>query len=1066
MNKKYIRLTVLFFAFAFYFHTALYAGNNGKVVRVGWFESACFQEGMTDDAEKSGYSYEYLSRIADYTDWKYEYVYGEWAELLEKLETGEIDLLAGVSKTEERAKYMLYPKYAMGTDTYYLYQHSDNKVLDYRNPNSFAGKKLGGVTNNRMTFYLNQWLKDNFIKTEIIYYDGFTDRDQDFRDNKIDGLVATDNNIKPNMGYAPVVKVGEELYYLAVAKDRKDLLMELDDVLYTLNIINPNYLGTLQIQSYGNTLTSSSLTIEEDEWISNHKELRVGYIKDYYPLCGDDADGNARGVITDITKAVISNMKLEDRVQVRYVGFDNFQEMADGLNTNKIDCSFPVISERRYLSQMNIAGTFDLITIPFMVAYKDSFTEHTFDVIAINTRPIRVITDSYPNSEIMQVRTIRDCLESILKDKATCSVVSSYRLKDVLNDSKYRNIKTMPFSASINYCIGINKESRELMSILNKGISFIEKSALVDSAYKYIQQGAKYTLSDFIRDHLLLVFLFVFIFFVVIFVIFILYFSVTRKSRSLLERHLDEVNKYNAALLSDCVYFYEFDLTKGNIVNNFISRQGYDPLYNLKLDFPMPYDEFNKIRTRELEVVASNEEEAAYWTCEGLIKAFNEGKYSVNIRCKSELLDLHCLVTIILTEEVKGHHLHAVYICKNVTDIIKEEQKAKEKLEKALVAAEQASNAKTMFLSNMSHDIRTPMNAILGFTDLMEKEKENSTAISLYLQKLKNSGKYLLSIINNILDMARIESGNTPIELTCMDIREAADFARNSFEDQAKEKKQELIINGKIQHRYILIDAAKHEQVVMNLLSNAIKYTPEGGRICVNLEELPGTKEGYSNYVLKISDNGIGMSPDFLEHIFDFFSRERNTTESKIAGTGLGMSIVKKLVDLMGGVIEIKSEPGRGTEITVRCEYKIIENPEIYLTKEDQVDMSSFEGKKVLLVEDNEFNAEIAMAILEDFGLKIDHACDGIKCIEMLRKQDDYDLVLMDIQMPKMNGYDTTKQIRQFDNEKIRNIPIIALTANAFDEDRKKAYEAGMNGHLSKPIMVKELKEILSRYLK
>lgn len=386
-------------------------------------------------------------------------------------------------------------------------------------------------------------------------------------------------------------------------------------------------------------------------------------------------------------------------------------------------------------------------------------------------------------------------------------------------------------------------------------------------------------------------------------------------------------------------------------------------------------------------------------------------------------------------------------------------------LKDALEKAEAANIAKTNFLNNMSHDIRTPMNAVLGYARLMEKEVNNPLVMADYLKKIRFSGEYLLAIINNVLDLASIDSGKIRLDEGFMDTLDASNSFDAIIEGELKRKKIKISASGDIKHRYVFADSAKLRQIMVNLVSNAVKYTGEGGEIKLDFRELPCDREGYGTYVTTVSDNGIGMSKEFQEKIFDSFSRERNTTACGISGTGLGMSIVKKLVDLMGGTIEMESELGKGTTFRITNVHKFVDSPEEYLKdmtgqNEEHVD---FKGKRILLAEDNELNAEIAKAILEDLGFEVDHVEDGVECVDTYTKSvlGHYNLILMDIQMPNMDGYKATRVIRNMENRLKANIPIYAMTANAFEEDRKKAHEAGMDGHLSKPIDVNLLVKCL-----
>ena len=394
-------------------------------------------------------------------------------------------------------------------------------------------------------------------------------------------------------------------------------------------------------------------------------------------------------------------------------------------------------------------------------------------------------------------------------------------------------------------------------------------------------------------------------------------------------------------------------------------------------------------------------------------------------------------------------------------------QKLNDKLEIALKKAEDASFAKTRFLNNMSHDIRTPMNAILGYAQLMEDEMKGKDLpeISEYLKKLQQSGNLLLSIINNVLDMARIESGRMEIDENYGMIEDIWQTLFEIFDDEAKKKNIALHYTINVEHEHILTDVTKVKEIFVNILSNTMKYTPSGGSVMINIDELPCSGPGYMIVRTRVSDTGIGMSQEYLTNIFEAFTRERNTTKSKIAGTGLGMSIVKKYVELLGGTIDVESELGKGSTFTVTLKHKIAdenyyvknyaENPETY--------SEILKDRKILLAEDNDLNAEIAEAILERAGLKTERVEDGIQCVNKIEKMPagTYDMILMDIQMPKMNGYKATQAIRRLPDKDKAYIPIIAMTANAFAEDRKKAFDAGMNGHIAKPIDIEKLGAVI-----
>ena len=398
-------------------------------------------------------------------------------------------------------------------------------------------------------------------------------------------------------------------------------------------------------------------------------------------------------------------------------------------------------------------------------------------------------------------------------------------------------------------------------------------------------------------------------------------------------------------------------------------------------------------------------------------------------------------------------------------------QKLNDKLEIALEKAEDASLAKTRFLNNMSHDIRTPMNAILGYAQLMEDELKGKELpeTSEHLEKLQQSGNLLLSIINNVLDMARIESGRMEIDENYGRIEDVRQTLFEIFGDEAKKKNIALHYTINVEHEHILTDNTKVNEIFVNILSNAIKYTPAGGSVMIDVDELPCDEPGYMMTRTRVRDTGIGMSQDYLEKIFEAFTREQNTTKSKIAGTGLGMSIVKKYIDLLGGTIHVESELGKGTTFTVTLKHRIADES-YYVEKHAETTVTGskiLEGRNILLAEDNDLNAEIAAAILERAGFHIERVEDGIQCVNRIEKMPagTYDMILMDIQMPKMDGYKATQAIRRLPDRDKACIPIIAMTANAFEEDKREAFAAGMNGHIAKPIQVDKLLSTLAEVI-
>ena len=444
-----------------------------------------------------------------------------------------------------------------------------------------------------------------------------------------------------------------------------------------------------------------------------------------------------------------------------------------------------------------------------------------------------------------------------------------------------------------------------------------------------------------------------------------------------------------------------------------------------------------------------------------------EGKNSLFHTC--ERIDGTWILSMIVPQKYdeNGRVVSVLLANRDFTEEKKRELEQEEALRQEKIKAEKANEAKSIFLFNMSHDIRTPMNAIVGYSQLMKKELSNPKLVH-YQEMIEQSSKLLLSIINNVLDMARVESGKMELDENYEVVGNITQLVCSAFAAEASRKNIELNKIVNVEHKHIIVDSTKMQEILSNLISNAIKYTSAGGKVTIDTKELPYDKEGYVLIQTKVSDTGIGMSEEFLPSLFELFTRERNTTLSKIPGTGLGMAIVKNLVDLMNGSIEVESELGKGSTFTIIIPHKIANrdytNRNIESSNGFDID---FKGKRILLAEDNELNAEITTTILSEMGFEVKAVEDGILCVNEIQHQPchTYDLILMDIQMPNMDGYKATHCIRHLSQPEKANIPIIAMSANAFEEDKKKAFDVKMNDYITKPIDFQKMEEVLKHIL-
>ncbi|MDD6190292.1 MAG: transporter substrate-binding domain-containing protein [Firmicutes bacterium] len=915
--------------------------KEGKTVRVGWYQSDMFQEGMKDGLIKTGYCYDYLQKVADYTGWEYEYVYGNWNELFQMLQDGNIDFLAGVSITEERIGTMLFPDSAMGTDQYYLYKKSGDVSISSSDISTFSGKKVGVIRNNQIATFTLKWIEEKGVNMKPVYFDSFEEQKEAFERGEVDLLAQTINNVLRMDGIAVTAKIGEDPFYLAVNKEKSDLLAELNESLNTMLSIDPFILQNLQYSNYGATLISKTLTDEEKLWINSHSRLTVAYMENYLPYSDTDENGEATGLMTDTLDAIFESLGMKDEISVKYVPYKSFDHMAEDLKEGKVDVAFPVYGNLWELEQNDIDASSPVVQGSESLVFKGTYDSSNVNTIAVNKNnqmQIAYCKKNFPEVKMVYCDSIDECLEKVMKGKADGTIINTLRTELVTGNSKYEKLSFIQLKGDDNRCFGVAENNTALLIILNRGLRTIGSSFGIESSYKYMESFYMHTFWDYLRDNFKIVLAGLII--VVGVIILLLVVSLHRKALQVGEKeaHISQVDALN------------------------------------------------------------------------------------------------------------------------------------EELEELRRKADSANAAKTTFLLDMSHDIRTPMNAILGFSSLMEKNLERPEVLKEELRKVRESGEYLLNLINNMLEVAKIDSGKEDLNEDFTDLCDKKHSVIPMFENDIRNKNLTVTNEINVEHRYIFADAQKTREIMMNLLSNAIKYTPEGGRISVALEELPCEKEGFAAFAYSVKDTGIGMSKEFQEVIFESFARERNTTQSRVAGTGLGMAIVKRLVDLMGGTVEVESEQGKSSCFTVKTMHRIVNDPEPYLQRKKESEapeMPDLSGKRILLAEDNEINAEIAVAILEDFGISVDHAKDGACCTEMLirREAGYYDMILMDIQMPNVDGYEATRIIRNLDDNAKSTIPIVAMTANAFDEDRKNALAAGMDGHLSKPVEIPKLAGMLAVFL-
>lgn len=929
-----------------------------KKVRIGWYDSAF--NSVDEFGRRTGYGYEYQQKIAVYTGWEYEYVEGNWVELFEMLQRGEIDILSDVSYTEARSENMLFSSEPMGYEDYYVLIDADNTSIAPGDLSTLNGKRIGVNRGSLQEELFKKWQDEHDIDAELVSLSVNTNEYvRMLKDKEIDAIVSVSSFDAYVESCIPIVEIGSSEFYFAVNDERPDLKVELDmamaqilggDVFYN-RYLKEKYMSTSGIYRF--------LSQAEKEWLENHGPIRIGYREEYLPFCDRNQESQElEGVLNDFINITSSGMNNAE-IKFETYSYKTIQEALQALKSGEIDCLFPVCMSSYDAEVNNILITDTVLTSEVFVAYNPKDYENFFKdsnvrvaVYNGNTDDETVIKDHYPDWKLVICDSVEDCFRMVSEDKADCVIMSNYRT-NILSDiiEKY-GLCTVSTGNGMDFSFSVRTGDKILYAIMEKLIGVITDAQIHSSLALYSLNTKDVTIVDLVKNNIVFVLITLLIIFVLICMMWI--------NSIIYAKKLKQLN-------TELVY-----------------------------------------KQKQLEEISS-EQEAQIEE----IKALNEA------------------------------------------------------LEDTRNRAEAASQAKSSFLFNMSHDIRTPMNAIVGYTELILNHQDEKEKCIDYTKKIKSSSDFLLSLINNVLEMARIESGRIVLDEEPIQTGQIVGEVSAVYTELMKNKNIEFTHELDVSTKYIYADKVKLKEIFLNLVSNAYKYTPEGGKIFLARRELPYEKEGYVMMETKVSDTGIGISKDFIPKIFEEFSRERKAIDSRIQGAGLGMPIVKRLVELMGGTITVESEIGKGSTFIVNIPHRIASVEDMHIDEAITVEPKRFEGRKILLAEDNDLNAEIAKEILEDAGFKVERAADGIICIDMLRKAECnyYDLILMDIQMPNMDGYKATRFIRSMEDTDKKNIPIVAMTANAFEEDRQNALAAGMNEHVAKPLDIKKLMETLALIL-
>lgn len=922
-SHKKIRTLLFLFLFVLSFFPYSRSDAQERRIKVGFVNSSGMISSVSvnsDSEYKTGYGYDYLQDIASYTGWSYQYIYGEWNELFELLNEGEIDILCGISYNQSRSRQMLFSDKPMGTEGYYIYVKNTDSDITADNIKSLIDKKIGINAGSDKVEMLKNWINMNGINSSVVAADGYDDLKSGLSSGKYDAIL--DAETSENNQFIPVMKVADSEYYFAISKKHSALKDEIDEAQEKLFSVDPYYNQNLQYKYYKNVSARKILDGEERKWLKRHMCIKVGYLKNMLAFCDEnEKTGQPIGVVKTLFDGSV-NCFSGFKLKYKYYAYDDLSDLLKALKSDEVDCIFPFYGDKWYADKNYFSVTRSVVDSPVVAVYKGNYSEMAMQRVAIKEQSNyqkTYLKIHYPDSKVKVYDTPEQCIKAVENGEVTATVFSAYRIDQVLNSYKYDDLKKVNLSNTVPLSIATNRNNPTLLSILNKVVLLSDNSEIMRTMINYSSAEQKFSVSQFIKD--------------------------------------------NA---------------------NFI------------------------------------------------------------IICLS--------VTFLII----------IFLCSAQLNHVK---KNREALAFAKEDAERANDAKSNFLARMSHDIRTPMNGIMGMTKIARDNVEDSDKVVFALDRIDSASNQLKNLINDVLDMSKLESGKTILSYEPFNINTILDNLKDVFAELILAKGIHFEMEKcDIKHENLIGSPLHIQRVIQNIESNAIKYNKPNGSLKIKVEEIGGTSDE-TTFRFTISDTGIGMSEEFKQHIFEPFSRENENAGTQYMGTGLGMAITKELLELMNGSVSVESTPGEGTVFVVEIPCTI----DKYANKkknEKAVVIDNLSGLNILVVEDNKINAEIAEYILTKSGAKVTLAENGKAAVDMFLESDEgyYDIILMDVMMPVMNGYEATKEIRKQHRKDAKQIPIIAMTANAFTKDKQDAIEAGMNEHIAKPLDINLFLEIISKY--
>lgn len=1186
-----------------------------KTVKAGFFKMRGYHV-MDEEGIRSGYGYEFLTKVSKYSGLDFHYVgYDKsWTEMLEMLDRGEIDILTYAVKNEARQKKYAFSKKPIGTNFSVLKVKEDNTEIQAGNYDTYNGMRVGMVQVSTRAHEFDKFARKHGFSYQAVYYDTADEMRAALQEGNVDALVSS--NFQDISGQRTLDIFNEKQFYAIVRKEDKNLLEQVNKAIDEMDTYEMNWRFQLSDQYYNyGEAAALRFTEEEQTWIRNYQSegnvLKVICNPDRYPYSYFE-NGEAKGIVPDVFSQIMGKAGLAYEV----VETSSRQEYHDKIASGDIDIVMDQQIEAGEAEALGYIQTIPYLTTSLCRLQRKDFSGDigTAAVIEASDYQVKAALQFNQDCNMKYYDTYWECFDAIKNKEADAAYLLIYVVEAcVAEDTSDTLTYTTLTGSEYEMGVGIRKNlNHALISVLNKCVYQVKQDDVQPVVDRY--------LTDMTPDMTPARFLMMYPWLLVL-AIFLIVFVVALGIRYVFKMRSEKALKIKNAEMAKQNNLIEEQMA---VIDGLASE--YFALFLLDMDtksFRLYMKEEKEKQEERISMALSSDYVAALYDYidrygkeeekenlkreiapEHLMKVIPErGIYSLNYERITEGNVDHCQMNFARVPVIHEKNIVVLGI-RYVNKIVEKELKQKRLLEDALSRAEQANRAKTTFLSNMSHDIRTPMNAIIGFTALATTHIHDEERVKDYLGKIMTSSNHLLSLINDVLDMSRIESGRMNLDETECNLAEVMHDLKNIIQADIHSRQLEFLIDTvDVLDEDVYCDRLRLNQIFLNLLGNAMKFTNPGGTVSVRILQKKGAPAGYGSYEFRVKDTGIGMSPEFLENIFEPFERERNSTVSKIPGTGLGMSITKSIVDMMGGTITVTSEQGKGTEFVVSLQFRLQtapkkaekipalegmralvvdddfntcdsvtnmliqigmraewtmsgkeavlrtkqavarndiyyvyildwlmpdmngveaarrirqevgeEIPIIILTAYDWADIEEeareagvtafcskplfmsdlhkcllqscypegvteepsgqrepldFSGRRILLVEDNELNREIAAEMLTEVGFIVEEAENGQSAVDQVGSAQPgyYDLVLMDIQMPVMNGYEATRAIRKLPDPALANIPIIAMTANAFDEDRKQAIECGMNEHMAKPVDVNVLIELLQKYV-